>query len=125
MNADVRAPGVRHGEAMDLDRRVDGEAGGHARRVVEDVEDPVDCGHAGAQHIRVGHVLHVVLRAVSSGLEGKGAAVHGVEEPREDRRAVEAGEAQPVDVGRRRDQRQHAAVADHAVIERWNRHSAS
>src|SRR5581483_2088706 len=42
-----------------------------------------------------------------------------VEQAREERRAVEARQTQPVDVRGRRDEREHTPVADRAVIE-WN-----
>ena len=66
--------------------------------------------------VGVAHVGHRRRPRPRPARSAQRAAALLVEQPREHRRAVEARQAQPVDAGVGADQRQHAAVADGAVM---------
>ena len=90
-----------------------------ARREVDDLPRAVAVvEHACAATFVLRHVRHAGPRS-----RGRRTRMRNVppllvvEQPREHRRRIEARQAQPLDRARRRDQREHAAVADRAVVE--------
>ena len=110
-------PAIGHEQPAHLDRRIDLQALQDARREVVDLEAAVRRLDLGAHHVGVADVA-AVGAPVLDGLERPRAAALLIEQPREDRRAVEARQAQPVDAGVGSDEGEDAAVADRAVMQR-------
>ena len=116
-HAELRGARTGHDEAVELDRCVDAQSGWDPRSVIEDVERAIGGRDVRAEHVGVGHVLGMASRPLGW-LEAESASLLAVENTGKDRRAVEARQAQPLDVCVGGDERQHSSVADHTVVER-------